>query len=176
MRGDARRALLIGVMLVAFPGASGMLPAADAGRRQISQAVEPTTAPAEAPRPSPKTGTPAVVVDNQEIQGVLGKSVRSSAGEDMGRIVDVLINLAGQVRGVVIDFGGFLGVGSRKVAVDWSMLRFPSDKPDQITVELTRDQVRLAPEYKPGDPVVLLGAGGAAQPMSANPGNPPPAK
>jgi hypothetical protein len=41
--------------------------------------------------------------------------------EDMGRIVDVIVDRSGQVRAAVIDFGGFLGVGSRKIAVDWNM-------------------------------------------------------
>ena len=43
----------------------------------------------------------------------------------MGRIVDVLVDRRGQVRAAIIDFGGFLGVGSRKIAVDWSALHFP---------------------------------------------------
>jgi hypothetical protein len=30
---------------------------------------------------------------------------------------------------------------------------------DHIILELTRDQVRLAPEYKPGEPLVVLGLG-----------------
>jgi hypothetical protein len=106
----------------------------------------------------PKEGTPATVVDNQNVDGLLGKNVRSVADEDMGRIVDILVSRDGQVRAAVIDFGGFLGVGSRKIAVDWNALRFPgSGKLDRITVELTRDQVRVAPEYRPGAPIVVLG-------------------
>ena len=42
----------------------------------------------------------------------------------MGRIVDVIVDRAGTVRAAVIDFGGFLGVGSRKIVVDWSALHF----------------------------------------------------
>ena len=42
----------------------------------------------------------------------------------MGRIVDVIVDRAGAVRAAVIDFGGFLGVGSRKIVVDWNALRF----------------------------------------------------
>ena len=99
------------------------------------------------------------MIDNQQIEGIIGKSVRSSADEDMGRVIDVLVNRTGQVRGVVIDFGGFLGVGSRKVAVDWSALHFPdSRKSNNITLDLTRDQVRVAPEYRAGVPVVILRA------------------
>ena len=106
----------------------------------------------------PKEGTPATVIDDQDVDGILGKNVRSVADEDMGRIVDILVSKDGQVRAVVIDFGGFLGVGSRKIAVDWTALRFPgSGKLDRMTVDLTRDQVRVAPEYRPGAPIVVLG-------------------
>ena len=88
-------------------------------------------------------------------------SVRSSAGEDMGRIVDVIVSRDGQIRAAIIDFGGFLGIGSRKIAVDWRALNFaPAGKPGTISLELTRNQVRLAPEYKRGEPVVVVGAVG----------------
>ena len=53
----------------------------------------------------------------------LGKEVRSSADENMGRIVDVIVDRDGRVRAAVIDFGGFLGVGSRKIVVDWNALQ-----------------------------------------------------
>jgi hypothetical protein len=80
----------------------------------------------------------------------------------MGRIIDIIVSRTGQVRAAVIDFGGFLGVGSRKVAVAWNALRFPSaEQLDPVTVALTRDQVRLAPEYRPGEPIVVLGSPGA---------------
>ena len=37
--------------------------------------------------------------------------VLSSAGENMGRVIDVVVDRSGQVRAAVIDFGGFLGRG-----------------------------------------------------------------
>src|SRR5882724_1158657 len=90
------------------------------------------------------------ILGSKQAEGVLGKEVRSSAGENMGRIVDIVVDRAGRVRAAVIDFGGFLGVGSRKIAVDWNALSFApeEDKRDVVTVELTRDQVKAAPEYK----------------------------
>ena len=89
---------------------------------------------------------------------ILGKSVRSNADEDMGRIVDIIVSRDGQARAAVIDFGGFLGIGTRKIAVDWRALNFaPAGKPaGTIIVDLTRNQVRLAPEYKRGEPVVVV--------------------
>ena len=85
----------------------------------------------------------------------------------MGRIVDVIVDRAGVGRAAVIDFGGFLGVGSRKIVVDWSALHFGrvADKGDSITLELTKDQVKAAPEYKEDQPIVVLGASGTLKPL-----------
>jgi hypothetical protein len=161
MRQNSKIIVLIGGMLIAPETAACLLAAA-------TVAAEPPAPPGEhAPAlnapPDTPPGTPATVVDDREAGGILGKSVRSSAGEDMGKIIDVIVSRTGQVRAAVIDFGGFLGVGSRKVAVAWDALRFPgSGQLDPVTVELTRDQVRLAPEYLPGEPIVVLGSPGAS--------------
>jgi len=123
-----------------------------------------TAAPPAGPPSNPPPGTPAVVLDDQEISTILGKSVRSNAGEDMGRIVDIIVSHDGQVRAAIIDFGGFLGIGMRKIAVDWRALNFaPGGKPGTITVDLTRNQVRLAPEYKRGEPVVVVSSASPGQ-------------
>ena len=49
----------------------------------------------------------------------------------------------------VIDFGGFLGVGTRKIAVDWSILHFPKSGPlNKLITDLPRDRLQEAPAYK----------------------------
>jgi PRC-barrel domain protein len=118
----------------------------------------------------------AAAIDPHDVETILGKSVRSSAGEDMGRLVDVIVDRDGRPRAAIIDFGGFLGVGSRKIAVDWGVLRFAHDKDkgDVITVELTRDQVKAAPEFKEGSSLVVLGPGTAPNPAPGAPTNPEP--
>jgi hypothetical protein len=118
--------------------------------------------------PSPPAVT---VIDAVDARGVLGRDVRSSTDEAMGRIVDVVVDRGGRVRAVVIDFGGFLGVGSRKIVVDWSALRFDNvaSKDGSIGLELTKDQVRNAPEYKADQPIVVLGAAGSLEPLRDGP-------
>src|SRR6202158_1445743 len=113
----------------------------------------PASTPSEpADRPATAHGEPASVtlLNNHEVEGILGRQVLSAADENMGRIVDVIVDRSGRVRAAIIDFGGFLGVGSRQIAVDWNALSFTpeEDKRDIVTVELTRDQVKAAPEYK----------------------------
>jgi len=113
-------------------------------------------------------GQPSVtVLDTQEVQGILGREIRSTADENMGRIVDVLVDGQGMARAAIIDFGGFLGVGSRKIAVTWQALHFvpQAEKRYGILLELTRDQVKPAPEYKEGKPVIVIVASGKLEPL-----------
>ncbi len=123
----------------------------------------PPAAPKE-PAPPPSV----TIIGARDAHGVLGREVRSAADENMGRIVDVIVDRSGTVRAAVIDFGGFLGVGSRKIVVDWNALHFGriANKSDSITLELTKDQVTAAPEYKEDTPIVVLGASGSLQPLS----------
>ena len=139
----------------------------------------PAATPAEAGKPPPaseKKETPAVVVDGSAADTLLGKPVRTTKGEDLGRVVDVIVDRAGVVRAAVIDFGGFLGVGTRKVAVDWRVLHFPQKGAmDALIADLSKDQVRAAPAFKPGEPVVIMGGVSAEPAASASPtGAPPP--
>src|SRR5262249_61491103 len=79
------------------------------------------------------TGTvepPSVtVLNNHEVEGILGRPVLGAADENMGRIVDVIVDPSGGVRAAVIDFGRFLGVGSGQIAVDWRARQFPPAGP-----------------------------------------------
>ena len=128
----------------------------------------PPVKDAGAPAKEPVAPPSVTILAPREAHGVLGRDVRGSTGEDMGHIVDVIVDLTGTVRAAVIDFGGFLGVGSRKIVVDWTALDFKhiADKSDQVTLDLTKDQVKAAPEYKEDKPVVVLGAAGKLSPWT----------
>jgi PRC-barrel domain len=132
-------------------------------------AAPPAPQPAAAP-PAPqndentkeeKSGVPATVVDGEQLESVLGIEAFGSTGDDMGRIVDIIVDRTGQIRAAIIDFGGFLGVGSRKIAVDWRSLHFDPKKAGAVVVNLTKDQLRVTPVYKAAEPVVMVGGPGA---------------
>ena len=131
---------------------------------------QPAAAPVAPPPAATKEPAPpasVTVIAPKEAHGVLGREVRSPTDEDMGRIVDVIVDRSGTVRAAVIDFGGFLGVGSRKIVVEWNALHFGrvNNKGDSITLELTKAQVAAAPEYKEDTPIVVLGAAGKLSPF-----------
>jgi hypothetical protein len=138
-------------------------PAGDA-RPNTPPAVEPVKVPE---RPA------ATVIDSKDVSGVLGREVRSAADENMGRIVDMIVDQSGQVRAAIIDFGGFLGVGSRKIAVDWKALNFsPGQDRKRVILQMTREQVTAAPEYQEGKPVFVLSAAAGTEPVRYTTGSP----
>ena len=155
-----RAAVLIALLIAGLTTSLPVSAAEDTGATQGKRAAPQDAAKEPAPPPS------VTVIGARDALGILGRDVRSPANENMGRIVDVIVDREGTVRAAVIDFGGFLGVGSRKIVVDWNALHFGSvpNKRDSITLELTKEQVTAAPEYKQDAPVIVLGAAGRLQP------------
>ena len=126
----------------------------------------PTARPEEAAGASALNGASLDYFPRDHLFRILGKDVLSAKGEDMGRIVDVLFDEKGAPHAAVIDFGGFLGVGNRKIAVSWSALRFDlGEKKNVIALDLGREQLKAAPEFKPTEsdkPIPVV-----AQPQSS---------
>jgi hypothetical protein len=110
---------------------------------------------------APAVTTPAPTT-KMAAAGILGRQVDGPDGQAIGRVVDVLVDAGSNPRAAVIDFGGFMGVGSRQVAVNWSDLVFPpvsaAGNPADIKLDLTADQIKAAPSYtdqtKPANVVV----------------------
>jgi len=97
------------------------------------------------------------VMSQRRLDSVLGREVRTRVEEDVGRIVDILADPQSRVQAAVIEFGGFLGIGTRKIAVDWSAISFENDgKRTIVIVDVSRDQLRLAPEYKPNEQPMIV--------------------
>ena len=121
-------------------------------RRRFSRVKRPCVAALAAlllaAASSPQVGEVQRIPPDQA-RAVLGGMVSDQDGKEIGRLVDILVGDQGQPQAAVIDFGGFMGVGNRKIAVDWNALRFtPTDTKHPITLNLTQDQIKAAPEYK----------------------------
>lgn len=88
-----------------------------------------TTAP-----PSSGTAASTGSVSNVSFHGnwraskVVGLNVYNDKNENVGSINDLLMDKSGSVKAAVISVGGFLGMGSRLVAVSYDKIKF-SDKP-----------------------------------------------
>jgi surface antigen len=58
-----------------------------------------------------------------------GNSVQNSAGENLGKIDEIMIDLpTGRVAYAVLSFGGILSMGNKLFAVPWGALRVDEDE------------------------------------------------
>jgi hypothetical protein len=58
---------------------------------------------------------------------VVGLNVYNDNNESLGSINDLLTDKSGNIKGVVISVGGFLGVGTRLVAVSFEKIKFVTE-------------------------------------------------
>jgi hypothetical protein len=78
---------------------------------------------------------------------VEGTDVYNSAGDKLSSIDDLMIDKrSGQVRYAVLEFGGFLGMGTDRYPLPWNMLKYDSNK-DGYVVPLEKEQLANAPHY-----------------------------
>ena len=127
--------------------------------------------PQQPPPSATATPEPEALVDAQvkpmavPVLSILGRRVKGLKGEDLGRVVDVLTDASGRVRIAVVDFGGFLGVGDRRIAVEWRLLRFnPNGGDTPVTLRIGQDKLKVAPEYKDSVRPLTLMEPAAAEP------------
>jgi len=112
-----------------------------------------TAAAPAAPPSATAPGLPPTVMlqtfSPRDAMSVLGHPVVDADGRTIARLIDVLVDPNGQPVAAVLDFGGFMGVGIRRIAVFWSTLRFESGAgTHRIILTLTQDQYQAAPEYR----------------------------
>jgi sporulation protein YlmC with PRC-barrel domain len=76
-----------------------------------------------------------------------GDSVRNAAGEDLGTIDEIMIDIpSGRVAYAVLSFGGFLGMGDKLFAVPWSALKVDEDE-KCFVLNVDRRTVENAPGF-----------------------------
>lgn len=72
--------------------------------------------------------------------------------DDIGEVNDVLLGRDGTVDAVLVDIGGFLGIGERQVAVDMAALKFVQDDATNaddwfLVLQTDRATLEAAPAY-----------------------------
>jgi predicted O-methyltransferase YrrM len=137
MAGAARRALLSGLLV---------------GGVFVAAVLVSILAPMAQPRAAEEGQASAVPV---RLESILGRDVATAPDGDAGRIIDLLVDRDGTVRAAVVEFGGFLGIGTRKIAIEWPAFRFSGRV---IAVDVSRDQIRAAPDYKSSEYTSLVKA------------------
>jgi len=127
------------------------------------QQDQPTTKPPSAATPAEKIQPKWYTAQGSDIRAskLIGARVANAANETVGDINEVILGKDGKVAAVVIGVGGFLGMGEREVAVEFSSLRLKQDGGKTVvTIDATKDALKTAPEWKwSGDPGGTTGRG-----------------
>jgi hypothetical protein len=107
-----------------------------------------TTASTSGNTPAAEVGTPVTGAD-LTADNLIGTSVYGPDNQTIGSIGDIALTPEGQVDAVIVDVGGFLGIGAKPVAVAMDNLQFMRDSGGSLTLttQFTQDQLRNAPEF-----------------------------
>ena len=76
-----------------------------------------------------------------------GDRVRNSAGEDLGKVDEIMIDIpSGRIAYMVLSFGGVLKIGNKLFAVPWSALRVDEDEKCLI-LDVDKRTLETAPGF-----------------------------
>ncbi|HEY3354031.1 MAG TPA: PRC-barrel domain-containing protein [Polyangia bacterium] len=80
-----------------------------------------------------------------------GDRVRNAAGEDLGTIEELMIDITnGRVAYAVLAFGGFLGIGDKLFAIPWSALSLDEER-RHFVLNVERSILEKAPGFNKDD-------------------------
>jgi sporulation protein YlmC with PRC-barrel domain len=80
-----------------------------------------------------------------------GDRVRNTAGDDLGKIEEIMIDLeSGRVAYAVLSFGGFLGIGDKLFMVPWSAMTVDQSA-HEFVLDVSRSQLEKAPGFDKND-------------------------
>jgi sporulation protein YlmC with PRC-barrel domain len=91
------------------------------------------------------TTTASTIISSDDVEGT---NVYNQAGDKLGSIDDLMIDkTTGQVRYAVLEFGGFLGMGTDRYPIPWKMLKYDT-RQDGYVVPLDKTKLERAPKYE----------------------------
>ncbi|WP_250507343.1 PRC-barrel domain-containing protein [Caballeronia sp. GAFFF3] len=112
----------------------------------MSQSMEPASAGAKIVGKGAATaaGPGPDVMAASTLDGI---SVRSSDGQDVGSLKEIMLDVtSGRIAYAVLSSGGFLGIGDKLLAVPWSALTLDTDN-HCFRIDATAEQVRNSPGF-----------------------------
>lgn len=95
---------------------------------------------------------------------LVGKTVYGANNQEVGEIDNVVMDQDKKVSAVLVDVGGFLGIGSKTVALPIAQLQPQGER--IVALNLTKDQAKAMPEYEEKDTNMQNRAGQPATPRT----------
>lgn len=88
--------------------------------------------------------TASSVISSDKVNGT---AVYNPNGDKLGSIDHLMIDkLSGKVRYAVMEFGGFLGIGTDRYPLPWDSMKYDTSMEGYV-VSVSKDQLEKAPRY-----------------------------
>ncbi|MDH2325278.1 PRC-barrel domain-containing protein [Cereibacter sp. SYSU M97828] len=134
-------------------------PAADTGTgtgTMADPAVPTAPATPETTNPdmattSSREGYSPVMTEAVTSENLTGANVYTAEDDDVGTVSELVLDDQGKVTQVIVDVGGFLGIGAKPVALTMTELEIlQEDDGDDIRAytTMTREELEALPEYE----------------------------
>jgi sporulation protein YlmC with PRC-barrel domain len=122
---------------------------------QTTTGTTGTQAPATTMAPATTSST-AVSPGQQQLpdthvlgSDLIGASVTNTAGDSIGKTSDLLVTKDSKtVDAVVIDVGGFLGIGSKSVAIPLDKLTIGARPDEGVKTAMTKEELEALPAFE----------------------------
>ena len=83
---------------------------------------------------------------------LMGKEIYGPDDASIGEVSDLVLHEDGETRAALIDVGGFLGVGEKRVAIPFEQIQFSQPAEDggepKLTVAMTREELEALPAFE----------------------------
>jgi hypothetical protein len=121
---------------------------AQATTDQRSGASSATPAPAQSggSQPQQAAAPAAGGMALQSVQALMGTNVVGANGRDAGEVRNLLLDGHGRVRAAVVEWGGFLGIGTREALVPIDRIRLGQGN-ERAQLAMTREELEALPRY-----------------------------
>jgi len=88
-------------------------------------------------------------IDQISAEDFVGTTVYGANDENVGEIGDVILSQDGQIDAVLVDVGGFLGMGEKQVALGMDNLQFMADEDGDLYLytNLTKEELEAQQAY-----------------------------
>jgi sporulation protein YlmC with PRC-barrel domain len=94
-------------------------------------------------------GTPVKNPDGSvNASQLVGLNIEDGEGGNIGEVGEVVIGSSGKLEGVLVDVGGFLGMGTHHVLLNWQDIKLSGTGDDvKAVVNTTKENLKSLPEY-----------------------------
>lgn len=145
------RAILLGAGLLlpslAVAQTSDPRPPMAATTAPMPQPALPGTSPTGATAPQASRAMPTHAGVEQRTSKIVGSGVHNEAGASIGTVDDLVLGSGGNPTTAILSVGGFLGIGSRLVAVPLSELRYDQPNNRWTLPGASRDALMARPVF-----------------------------